>query len=111
MTIEQMTVETLYDALRGQRAVLIDVREPHEYEEAYIGGAALIPMGRCHAPSLPSNPDKMIVFQCKAGGRSQRVCELYAAANPGRTVYNLSGGILAWIAAGYPVESLKEETA
>lgn len=111
MMIEQMNVDTLHAAMRDNRVILIDVREPHEYEEAYIDGAALVPMGQCHAPSLPANPDKMIVIQCKAGGRSQRICEAYAAAHPDRTVYNLAGGILAWMAAGYPVNSLMGDKA
>lgn len=88
--------------MQERRAVLIDVREPGEYAAAYIEGAVLVPMGSCHAASLPANPDKKIIFHCKRGGRSQQICELYAQAYPDRLVYNLAGGIEAWREAGLP---------
>ncbi len=106
MSIQQIDTLSLHDALQHNRAVIIDVREISEYEEAYIEGAVLVPMGQCQPASLPSNPDKMIVFQCRKGGRSQRVAEAYAQAYPERTIYNLAGGIEAWIAAGLPVNQV-----
>lgn len=103
MAIEQIDTATLQEALAQNRVLLVDVREISEYEEVYIDGAVLIPMGQCHPQTLPRNPDKMLVFQCRKGGRSQRVCEMHDSAHPERTVYNLAGGIEAWIAAGLPV--------
>lgn len=103
MTIEQISSAALQNAMKERRVVLVDVREPDEYREAYIADAVLIPMNFCHPASLPCNPDKMLVFQCRSGGRSQRVCELYHAAYPDRMVYNLEGGIIEWSEQGYPV--------
>lgn len=105
MPIEQIDPLTLQHEITQGRVILIDVREPDEYEAASIDGAALIPMGQCYPPSLPVNPDKKIVFHCKRGGRSQRVCEAYAAAHPDVTVYNLAGGMDAWIAHDLPHRS------
>lgn len=103
MAVEQIDSLSLKNALDAGRVVLVDVREPDEYEAASIDGSVLVPMGACHPASLPCNPDKMLVFHCKAGGRSQRVCELVAAARPEQTIYNHAGGILDWIRHGLPV--------
>lgn len=107
MIIEQIDVQTLKADMDRGAVLLVDVRELPEYDEAHIDGAALIPMSQIDPLSLPCNPDKKIVFQCAKGGRSQKVCEAYIHAFPGRTVYNLAGGITAWIAAGLPVETIE----
>lgn len=109
MTIEQIDSLSLKSAMDDGRVVLVDVRGRDEYEQAYIDGSVLIPLQSCHPAALPCNPDKMLVFHCKAGGRSQKVCEMLAAAYPGRTVYNHAGGITDWMENGLPVRSMKEE--
>lgn len=105
MSIEQIDPPALQAMLDANSVLLIDVRERGEYDAASIDGAILIPMSACHPPSLPCNPDKKIVFMCKAGGRSQRVGEAYAAAFPDAAVYNLAGGIDGWMARHFPVRS------
>lgn len=108
MTIEQIDSLSLHNAMAAGRVVLIDVRQPEEYQEAYIDGAVLIPLKQCQPESLPCNPDKMLVFSCKAGGRSQSICNQMAAAYPHMTVYNHTGGIIDWIGNGLPVSSVGE---
>jgi len=75
--------------------VLIDVREPHEYQIARIPGAKLIPLGE-----LPKHLDELdreaeIVAHCKSGGRSQKAVDLLKASGF-RHVRNMTGGITAW---------------
>ena len=87
-------------------AILIDVREADEFAEAHIPYASSIPMsvidGIFHHLTFPE--DKAIIFQCKSGGRSGRVCDyLTQAVKPANKVYNLDGGINAWINAGLTV--------
>ncbi len=100
MSVREMTALQLQEALAGNSVVLIDVREPTEYESAHISGAKLIPLGQLLPSDLPNGP---IVFQCRSGGRSHAACELILKSNPNATVYNLVGGIVAWIEAGYGV--------
>jgi len=75
---------------------LIDVRETYEYEVSQIGGE-LIPMGEVMANLDKISKDRMVVIHCRSGGRSGTiVCVLESMGY--ENVYNLKGGILAWVA-------------
>jgi adenylyltransferase/sulfurtransferase len=80
---------------RGDNFVLIDVREPHEYQICSIPGAKLIPLGEVpkRLDELDKNAD--IVIHCKSGMRSARACGILKAAGF-EHVRNMKGGILAW---------------
>jgi len=82
---------------------LIDVREPEEFSDAAIPGAVLIPLAQFKPEMLTAYTGKPIVIHCKSGGRSGRACALVAASTPNVEVHNLTGGITAWMAAGYPL--------
>ncbi len=75
--------------------VLIDVREPHEYQICRIPGSKLIPLGevpqRMH--ELSSADD--IVVHCKSGMRSAKAVD-FLMKSGFRKIHNLKGGILAW---------------
>lgn len=94
--MKEITVEELKRMRdQGEDHQLIDVREAFEYETAQIGGE-LIPMG-----SIPQNTDKIakdkpVVIHCKSGGRSGNVVR-YLEGQGFTNLYNLQGGILAWI--------------
>ncbi len=84
---------------RGERDfVLIDVREPNEYEIVSIPGAVLIPKGEfLNGTALESLPqDRPIVLHCKVGGRSAEVLAVVKAAGFADAVH-LGGGVLAWV--------------
>src|SRR5690349_1422950 len=80
---------------RGDKFVLIDVREPHEYQICNIPGAKLIPLGE--VPKRLDELDKTadIVIHCKSGMRSAKACGILKAAGF-EHVRNMKGGILAW---------------
>jgi len=80
---------------RGDDFVLIDVREPHEYQIARIPGARLIPLGELSKHLGEFDPDADIVAHCKTGGRSQKAVDLLKQ-NGFRHVRNMTGGITAW---------------
>jgi len=93
--IPQMSVKELKQRMdQGTAPVVIDVREPNEYQICNIG-ARLIPMNTVPARLDEIPRDKDVVIQCKSGGRSQRVAEFLAQSGYTR-VSNLAGGILAW---------------
>jgi len=80
---------------RGEPFVLIDVREPHEYQICNIPYAKLIPLG-----DLPKRVNELdsadeIVAHCKSGMRSAKAVEFLKQAGF-RKVRNMKGGILAW---------------
>ncbi|MBI1967379.1 MAG: molybdopterin-synthase adenylyltransferase MoeB [Gemmatimonadetes bacterium] len=80
---------------RNPALVVLDVREPHEYEIAHIEGAQLIPLGE-----LPNRLNELdghaeIVTHCHHGPRSMRALEILKAAGFAK-VRSLKGGIDAW---------------
>jgi len=83
--------------------MLLDVRTPEEYAEGHIAGAKLIPIQVLaeHLKDVPK--DKQVYVYCHSGGRSARASKLLAA-NGFSHIENIEGGIVAWKAAGYPVE-------
>jgi adenylyltransferase/sulfurtransferase len=80
---------------RGDDFLLIDVREPHEYQIACIPTAKLIPLGEVAKRLNEIDPDAEIVVHCKSGGRSARAVEILRQ-NGYKNVANMRGGILAW---------------
>ncbi|HKP93290.1 MAG TPA: rhodanese-like domain-containing protein, partial [Chthoniobacterales bacterium] len=78
-----------------EELVLVDVREPYEYEIARIDGARLVPLGEleAHVDELPRTGT--LVMQCHSGGRSEHAARLLRDAGFAN-VFNLEGGIDAW---------------
>ncbi len=84
---------------RGERDfVLVDVREPNEYEINRIPGAVLIPKGEfLNGSALSQLPqDKQVVLHCKSGGRSAEVLAVLKDAGFGDAVH-VGGGVSAWV--------------
>ena len=97
---------------RGEKDfVLIDVREPGEYEIVNIPGAVLIPKNEfLLGDALAKLPhDKQIVLHCKAGTRSAEV--LAAVKGAGfKDAIHVGGGVLAWINQIEPDKPTYQET-
>ena len=79
----------------GEPLVLVDVREPYEYEIARIPGAVLIPLGEVERRSEELPDDKEIILQCRSGVRSAQALGILQAKGL-TNLANLKGGILAW---------------
>jgi sulfur-carrier protein adenylyltransferase/sulfurtransferase len=93
--IPQISVTELKRRLDANDDLLVlDVREPFEYQIANIGGK-LIPQNEVPQRLAELDRDREIVVHCKSGGRSQRIAE-FLAQNGYTKVSNLAGGILAW---------------
>jgi adenylyltransferase/sulfurtransferase len=80
----------------GDAPIVVDVREPAEYEICRIPGAVLIPLSQLPHRLGELDPAKEIVLQCKVGGRSATATAFLRRAGFTRA-RNLAGGILAWI--------------
>jgi rhodanese-related sulfurtransferase len=104
MTIRAIEPAQLKQWRDQGRATLVDVRESAEFRARHIAEAFHIPLGRIDAAHLPKR-DGVIVVQCLKGGRGRSACEKLLKQNPDLNVFNLEGGIHAWIAAGLPIES------
>jgi rhodanese-related sulfurtransferase len=75
--------------------VLLDVREPWEYQTCRIEGSTLVPMNTIPARTQDLDPEKETVVICHHGARSFQVA-LFLERNGFSNLYNLQGGVHAW---------------
>lgn len=84
------------------RPLLLDVREPNEFDDVRAPGATLVPTSQFMARIAELPTDRPILVICHSGGRSAAVTGYLART--GRTdVVNVAGGMSAWERAGLPV--------
>jgi len=95
-----ISVTEAHRAAEAGDVLLVDVREQHEWDAGHAPGAVHVPLGELRQDSLPT--DRPVVAICRVGGRSGAATE--ALAGVGYEVRNTTGGMLAWAAAGLPVE-------
>ena len=86
--------EWLADPSRA-RPVLLDVREPWEFETCRIEGSLTMPMQSVPARMQELDEDSEIVCICHHGGRSMQVAAFLERQGFGK-VTNLTGGVHAW---------------
>lgn len=95
--IKEISVKDLYDwQVKGEKFQLIDVREPHEYDIVNIGGE-LIPLATVSANANRIDRDKKVIVHCKMGGRSAKAIRELEEKYGFDNLYNLNGGIMAYI--------------
>ena len=116
--IQQVSVHDLFDAMKNHKTILIDVREPEEFQASAIDHTVNYPRGvlemRIHQHPLASHhcdtvqalehlKDQPIYLICGTGGRSALATD--ALQNMGFTqVKSVQGGYQAWLEQAYPVE-------
>ena len=104
-TITALQLKDMLDAREAgeEDFILIDVREPNEFEIVSIDGAVLIPKGEfLDGSALEKLPnDKRIILHCKVGGRSAEALAVVKGAGYSDAVH-VGGGILQWIAQVEP---------
>jgi rhodanese-related sulfurtransferase len=82
--------------------LLVDVREPYEFANVRVAGAALMPMSTFAAQFRELPADRPLLVMCAVGGRSAvATAHLLATGYP--DVLNVAGGIVDWERAGLPV--------
>ncbi len=102
MEIAEILPEQLNERLkRGERPIILDVREPKEIAIASFPGATHIPMGEIPSRLTELDPDLETVVVCHHGIRSAQVA-IYLARLGFERVSNLSGGIDRWSATVDP---------
>jgi rhodanese-related sulfurtransferase len=80
---------------KGDKPLILDVRERWEIAAASIAGTLNIPMGDLPSRLSELDPDREIIVMCHHGVRSAQVAR-YLAHNGFEHVLNLTGGIDAW---------------
>jgi phage shock protein E len=96
-------VQTVAEIKERDDVVVLDVREQWEYDEGHIPGVVHIPMNDVPARLSEIPTDQTVIVSCRSGNRSGQVTN-FLRDQGFENVHNMDGGILAWQAAGLPVE-------
>ncbi len=102
MEVSEISVSELASAIAAGSAVVVDVREVDEFELAHVPGARLVPLGTVPEQTAAFGGSPTYVI-CRSGARSMRACEFLVAQ--GIAAVNVAGGTMAWIDAGFEVET------
>ena len=96
--MQQLTVQQLAEQIKaGTAPIIIDVREPYEYQHARIEGAILKPLGEIYQWARELDKDQAYVLQCHTGSRSYQAAFMLERLGF-KQIANLVGGIDAWSA-------------
>ena len=85
----------------SEGALLLDVREPDEWQTGHAPQAMHVALGQLEERLAELPVDRLIVTVCRSGRRSAMAANLLSRR--GHRVANLTGGMTAWAAAGLPV--------
>ncbi|MBI5266237.1 MAG: rhodanese-like domain-containing protein [candidate division Zixibacteria bacterium] len=106
--VPSITVQELRQKeMAGERFFLLDVRTEGEFVAGHLGfTSALVPHGTLpeHLDKLPSDKEMPIYNFCRSGRRSAGTTQYLRSLGYVRA-YNVTGGILAWVRAGYEITS------
>lgn len=91
---------TVHEAARPtDGVVLVDVREPGEWDAGHAPTAVHVPLGTLHVDRLPDARTLHVV--CRSGNRSGHAVQ--ALRDAGYDAYNVAGGMVQWVAEGLDV--------
>jgi rhodanese-related sulfurtransferase len=98
----EISAQEANELLRRGEAVLVDVREPHEWDAGRIPGARHVQLEHLASQADTIPRDKRVIFQCRLGVRSAMATKAFRAS--GYDALSMAGGIQAWHDAGLPLE-------
>ena len=107
--IIDLTPDEVSNLLSSSECLLIDVREPGEFEAERIPGAMLFPLSAFDPKFVPFEGERRIVFHCGTGKRSYDAV-MRAGETAQGDISHLAGGIKAWKDAGLETISFDPET-
>lgn len=103
MTVREIAAGELQQIVeRG--GVVVDVREPDEYDEGHVPGAILVPLGSVEENSEIFRRPVPVYVVCRSGARSMKACEILLDAGISNVV-NVAGGTMGYAALGNPLTS------
>ncbi|WP_371325525.1 rhodanese-like domain-containing protein [Dechloromonas sp. ZY10] len=91
--------------INRENAVVLDVREAEEFAQGHLPDAINLPAGKLveRLAEIEKYKDKPLIVCCAAGMRSNRACRDLGKQGFNQ-LYNLEGGVDAWVGAGYPIK-------
>ena len=100
--IEPHELQNILEHCSADCPIVVDVREPWEYQQGHVPGALLMPLGQLSNRIRELNPDHPVAVICASGSRSQSAAALLGQKGF-KTVYNVVGGTGAWEYSGLPL--------
>jgi thioredoxin 1 len=91
-----------FAAAHAAGAVVVDVREDHEFTAGHVPGAVHVPMGELPGRVAELPTDQPFFVICAVGGRSRQVVDHLRAQ--GLNAFNVSDGTNGWAQRGWPLE-------
>jgi sulfur-carrier protein adenylyltransferase/sulfurtransferase len=103
--IDEVDPQSAHDEMERGEAVLIDTREPHEWDAAHLQSARLVSPASVAelVPELVPERSKRLLLYCATGNRSARAADVLQNELGYENVASIAGGIEAWQQAGLPV--------
>jgi rhodanese-related sulfurtransferase len=96
------TAEQAHETAKQRDAVILDVREHHEWKAGHAPGSKNIPLSNLHAHVAELRADRRYIAVCRSGSRSRSATAHLRRA--GLDVVNLKGGMHSWNRAGLPLD-------
>jgi rhodanese-related sulfurtransferase len=96
-TYYQISQDEAKSMMDAQSVIILDVREQHEYDEAHISNAVLLPLGSINeesAASIIPNKEFIVLVYCRSGNRSKQASQ--KLVDLGYTAVYEFGGINTW---------------
>lgn len=103
MRVTMVDPKTARAWVEAGEAVVVDVREPHEYAAAHLAGATLVPLSAFDPSAIPPHEGKKLLLHCAVGVRCGVAADVLARVGGFPELYRLAGGLKAWIEDGGPV--------
>jgi rhodanese-related sulfurtransferase len=86
----------------AREAVMVDVREPGEWQAGHVADARHIPLGELAARLDELPRDQELLLFCRSGVRSDRATQ-FLRSQGYTQARNVTGGIIAWAQHGLPL--------
>lgn len=103
--VRMVEVDTVLEWIEAGQVVVVDVRERNEYEAEHIHGAHLRPLSEFDPAQLPEIPEgKKLLLHCRSGQRCGMATARLLESGYKGEINRMAGGMMAWTAAGAPVE-------
>lgn len=102
--VKELDREAVKRGLANGSILLVDVREPHEFEAGHIPGAVSMPLSVFDPAALPMQAGRNVVFSCNSGMRTLIAIERAKAAGLDFDTH-YRGSFKDWVASGEPVQT------
>lgn len=103
--IIMLTADEVRARIADGTAYVVDVREPHENAQMRIAGAHLVPLSNFDGALVNPGDGQDLILHCRIGQRCGVAAEQLVAEGYAGTIYRMTGGILDWMSADFPVET------